>query len=138
MKSFFLLLVALLSFTFSKAQSESHAPPSPNDPHEKVFSFVEQNPIFPGGDAALMKFLQQNINYPKRARRLDIEGKVVVKFIIDENGAITNVQVVKSVDKDLDAEAIRVVKLLPNFIPGHQQGKPVKVYFNLPIVFRLK
>jgi TonB family protein len=142
MKTLFLLLFAMISFAFSKAQSNSFPPPPPPPPSNsanlKVYTFVEQNPQFPGGDGELMKFLQRNIKYPKRARRLRIEGKVLLRFIVDETGAVTDVMVARSVDKDLDAEAVRVVKLLPNFTPGHQQGKPVRVYFNLPIVFRLQ
>ena len=104
---------------------------------EGVYTYVGINPYFPGGDAALLHFLQQNIYYPNKARNKNIQGRVLVRFTVMEDGSTSDVHVIKSLDPNLDAEAVRVVKLLPKFIPGYVQGKAVKVYFNLPIVFRL-
>ena len=94
-------------------------------------------PEFPGGDEALFKFIAHNVMYPDYERENDIQGRVVLSFIIDTNGAISNIEVKKSASKGLDAEAIRVVKLLPKFKPGKQQGKPVRVTYVLPIMFKL-
>jgi TonB family protein len=103
----------------------------------KVFVFVEQQPEFPGGDKALIQFLQQNIRYPDYERILAIEGKVFLKFVVMEDGSVNDVRVVRGTSKGLDEEALRVVKKLPNFKPGKQQGKLVRVYFNLPVVYKL-
>ena len=104
----------------------------------KVFTFVEQPPTFPGGDEELMKFLRKNINYPQMERDNDIQGKVLLRFVVLEDGSVSEVQVLRPVSPGLDKEAMRVVKMLPKFNPGKQQGKAVKVYFNLPVVFRLQ
>jgi protein TonB len=104
----------------------------------KIFTFVEQMPEFPGGDKGLIQFLQKKIKYPKRDRDLDIEGKVIIRFVVNENGKVTDVHVLRSAEHDLDEEAVRVVKQMPKFKPGKQQGKAVKVYYNVPIVFKLQ
>jgi protein TonB len=104
----------------------------------KIFTFVEQNPEFPGGDAELIKFLQKNIQYPQMERDNDIQGKVLLRFVVMEDGSVQDVNVVRSVSPGLDKEAVRVVKMLPKFKPGKQQGKAVRVYFNLPVVFKLQ
>ncbi len=104
----------------------------------KVFTFVEQMPEFPGGDAGLVKFLSQNIVYPQMERDNDIQGRVLLRFIVMEDGQVDSVTVMRGVSPGLDREAVRVVKALPKFKPGTQQGKPVRVYFNLPIVYKLQ
>lgn len=99
---------------------------------------VEQKPQFPGGDAALMKYLWSHINYPHMAAENDIEGRVIVQFLVDKTtGKVGEVKVVRSVDKYLDKEAIRVVKSLPIFTPGRHKGKPVDVWYVLPITFHM-
>ena len=99
---------------------------------------VEQKPQFPGGDAALMKYLQSHINYPPMASENNIEGSVIVQFLVDKTtGKVGDVKVVRSVDKYLDREAIRVVKSLPKFTPGSHNGEPVDVWFVLPVTFML-
>jgi len=102
-----------------------------------AFAVVEDKPVFPGGDAALMKFIADNTKYPEIAKENGIQGRVFIQFVIDKNGAVTKVQVAKGVDPYLDAEALRVVKLLPNWTPGKQRGKPVPVTFVVPINFKL-
>ena len=104
---------------------------------ESVFTAVDQMPQFPGGDAALMKFLSNNINYPRVAMENGVQGRVIVQFIVTKNGSIGEVKIVRSVDRDLDNEAIRLCKSLPNFIPGKMNGKPVNVWYTLPITFKL-
>ena len=103
----------------------------------RVFTFVEQNPKFPGGDKALIKFLQDHIVYPDFDRVLVIEGKVLVRFVVMEDGSVGDVVISKGVSPGLDNESKRVVRMMPKFTPGTQQGKPVRVYFNLPVVYRL-
>jgi len=100
-------------------------------------TIVENMPEFPGGDLALMKYLQRNIRYPSVAKEYNITGKVYVNYIVDKKGYVTNVKIVRGVDKSLDAEALRVVKSLPKYKPGKQRGKPVRVQFTIPINFTL-
>ena len=105
---------------------------------EQVFVSVQQMPKFPGGDAELMKYIQEHLRYPTMAAENNIQGKVVVQFVVTKNGSIGEVKVIRSRDQDLDKEAVRVVKSLPNFIPGRMNGQPVSVWYTLPINFKLQ
>lgn len=105
---------------------------------EQVFVSVEQMPKFPGGDAELMKYIQEHLRYPTMAAENNIQGKVVVQFVVTKNGSVGEVKVIRSRDQDLDKEAVRVVKSLPNFIPGRMNGQPVNVWYTLPINFKLQ
>ena len=104
---------------------------------EEFFMVVENMPEFPGGDLGLMKYIQKNVRYPAIAKEYNITGKVYISFIVDKQGSVTNVKVVRGVDKNLDEEAVRVVKSLPKYKPGKQRGKPVRVIFTIPIKFTL-
>ena len=104
----------------------------------KVYNSVEQMPRFPGGEAGLMRYLQENIKYPPEAAKNDIEGRVIVQFIIDKTGEVGDVKVVRPISEELDAEAVRVVKTLPKFEPGRQDGEAVSVWYTLPINFKLQ
>ena len=104
---------------------------------DEVFMVVEQMPVFPGGDLGLMKFIQKNTKYPPIAKENDITGKVFVSYVVNKKGKVTNVKVARSVDRYLDAEAVRVVKLLPYSSAGKQRGKPVNVQYTIPINFTL-
>jgi|TARA_B110000263_G_scaffold194079_1_gene172295 protein TonB len=104
---------------------------------EEFFMVVENMPEFPGGDLGLMKFIQKNVKYPAIAKEYNITGKVYVSFIVDRKGNVTNVKIVRGVDKNLDAEAFRVVSALPKYKPGRQRGKAVRVMFTIPINFTL-
>tara|TARA_B100000965_G_scaffold254698_1_gene214448 strand:- start:39 stop:689 length:651 start_codon:yes stop_codon:yes gene_type:complete len=104
---------------------------------EEFFMVVENMPEFPGGDLGLMKFIQKNVRYPAIAKEYNITGKVYVSFIVDKKGNVTNVKIVRGVDKNLDAEAVRVVSSLPKYKPGKQRGKAVRVMFTIPINFTL-
>ena len=104
----------------------------------KVFQSVEQMPQFPGGDVELMKYINSHIKYPTMAMENNIQGRVVVQFVVTKNGSIGEVKVLRSRDKDLDNEAVRVVKSLPNFIPGKMNGQPVNVWYTLPVTFKLQ
>lgn len=102
-----------------------------------AFAVVEDKPMFPGGDAALMKFIAENTKYPEIAKENGIQGRVFVQFVIDKNGSVTKVQIAKGVDPYLDSEAVRVVKTIPNWAPGKQRGKAVPVTYIVPINFKL-
>ncbi len=104
---------------------------------EEFFMVVENMPEFPGGDAGLMKYIQNNVKYPPIAKEYNITGKVYVSFIVDKSGSVTDVKIVRGVDKSLDAEAVRVVKSLPKYKPGKQRGNAVRVMFTIPINFTL-
>ena len=104
---------------------------------DTVYLSVEQMPRFPGGEAAMMKYVQAHINYPSMAAKNRIEGDVIVQFVVKKDGSVGEVKVVRSLDKDLDAEAIRVVKKMPKFTPGRQNGEAVNVWYTLPVIFRL-
>jgi len=104
---------------------------------EEFFMVVENMPEFPGGDLGLMKYIQKNVKYPAIAKEYNITGKVYVNFIVDKSGSVTNVKIVRGVDKNLDAEAVRVVKSLPKYKPGKQRGKAVRVMYTIPINFTL-
>ena len=111
---------------------------APKEVKEEVFRTVEQMPQFPGGDQALSKFLSSHINYPPMAAENNVQGKVIVQFVVEKDGRVGEVKVVRSVDKDLDREAVRVCKMLPKFTPGRQNGQPVRVWFTLPVQFKLQ
>lgn len=102
------------------------------------FVMVEEKPVFPGGDSALLSFILNNTRYPYETKENGIQGKVFVKFIIDKNGEVTNVTIARGVDPALDEEAVRVIKSLPKWIPGKQRGLPVNVSYIIPINFRVE
>ena len=117
---------------------ETVAQPEPKPEPEKVFEVVEQMPSFPGGDKALMYFLSNNVKYPVVAQENGVQGRVVISFVVEKDGSITDVRVVRSVDPSLDKEAARVVKSMPRWIPGKQNGAAVRVKYNVPVSFRLQ
>ncbi|MBO4486081.1 MAG: energy transducer TonB [Prevotella sp.] len=118
---------------------EAVAQPEPKPEVEnKVFDVVEQMPSFPGGQQALMDYLSNNVKYPVVAQENGVQGRVVVSFVVEKDGSITDVKVVKSVDPSLDKEAARVVKSMPRWIPGKQNGSAVRVKYNVPVSFRLQ
>jgi len=101
-------------------------------------AMVEQKPQFPGGDAAMYKWLSQNINYPAQASEEGISGKVYIQFVVEKDGSITNAQVARSKHPALDAEAVRIVRNMPRWSPGRNNGQPVRVTYILPVTFRLE
>ena len=104
---------------------------------EKPYEAVEQMPTFPGGETELMKFIRDNLKYPVIAQENGIQGRVILRFVVSKTGTIDNVTVLRSLDPTCDKEAIRVVKSMPKWIPGKQNGNNVPVYFTLPVVFKL-
>jgi len=113
-------------------------PPPPKEDDNKIFQTVEQNPQFPGGEAALLKWVADHLRYPSIAQENGIQGKVTVQFVVTKTGAVGQVKILRGKDPELDKEAIRVVKSLPKFTPGKMNGHPVNVYYTLPITFRLQ
>lgn len=105
---------------------------------EKIFEAVEQPAEFPGGQAGLSKWLSKNLNYPELAQQNGIQGRVVVKFCVEKDGSITNATIARGVDKDLDKEALRVVKRMPKWKAGKNNGVAVRSYFNLPVNFKIQ
>lgn len=104
---------------------------------EKPFDVVEQMPEFPGGMPELMKFLQENVKYPEEAMKNGIQGRVLIQFIVEKDGSISEAKVIKKVNEHLDAEALRVIGEMPKWTPGKQKGQEVRVKFVLPVTFRL-
>lgn len=117
-------------------------PPPPAPPtmlgSDTTWTNVEEMPVFPGGEEALLKYIAENTKYPETAKEQSIQGKILVRFCITSKGGITQVSVLQGVSPDLDNEAMRVIKTLPEFEPGKQGGKPVSVWFVIPITFTLK
>jgi len=105
---------------------------------EEVFLSVEENPEYPGGPAKLLEYVQKNLKYPMMARESDIQGRVFVGFVVEKDGSISNVKVLRGIGGGCDEEAVRVVQSLPKFKPGKQRGNPVRVQYTLPIVFKLQ
>ena len=127
----------------SQRQTEIYIPPPPPKPKveevtEEIFVVVEEQPEFPGGQAAMMKFLSDNIKYPVIAQENGIQGRVICNFVVERDGSITDVQVVRGQDPSLDREAVRVIQQMPRWKRGKQRGSAVRVRFTLPVVFRLQ
>ena len=104
----------------------------------QVFAYVEQMPSFPGGETALMKYIAENLRYPSVSKDQGIQGLVIIKFVVTDTGNVGEIQIVKSLDPNCDREALRLVKTLPKFHPGRHQGKPVNVWYQIPIRFMIK
>jgi TonB family protein len=134
----YLLFITLFGSLAVYGQEVVPPPPIPEPPIENIeekviFDIVEVQPEYPGGMAKMMQFISANFQYPQIDRDNGVQGRVFVSFVVEMNGEISTIKVLRGVSKTLDAEAIRVVKLMPNWTPGTQSGKPVRVKFNLPI-----
>lgn len=103
----------------------------------QIFSVVEEMPSFPGGDPGRIKYLSENIQYPQMAKESGIQGTVYITFVVERDGSVTDVRILRGIGGGCDEEAIRVVKNMPRWAPGKQRGKPVRVQYNLPIKFQL-
>lgn len=112
--------------------------PPKHEEENKVFDIVEQQPLFPGGRAALMKYLSENTKYPVVAQENGVQGRVTVQFVVEKDGSISDVHVLRGVDPSLDKEAVRVVKSMPRWTPGKQNGITVRVNYRVPVLFRLQ
>jgi len=122
------MLVLLFSFMTSTAQTKKN---------DMVFDVVEVMPQFPGGQIAMLKYIMENMKYPEQAMKEGIQGRVAVRFIVEKDGSISDVKPILSVHPLLNKEAVRVVESMPKWTPGKQNGKPVRVRFNLPVMFKL-
>jgi TonB family protein len=140
------LVLAVTAFTSCGKNKSQDAipsglmpPPPPPVPNvDSVYAYVDEMPVFTGGDQAILNYLGNNTAYPEDAKKKGIQGKVVVKFVVLKDGTVDQPEILKSIDPSLDAEAIRVVKTLPKFEkPAILKGKPVSVYFMIPISFQL-
>lgn len=134
--SFFVLLLSLN--TYSKSYNmvdEGISFLQAQENKDSVFTAVDQMPEFPGGNEALIKFIQENIKYPVEAKKKGIEGRVYVQFVVSKKGEVEDVKVLKGIGGGCDEEALRVIRMLPNFIPGKGNGKVVKVSLVQPIIF---
>lgn len=130
MKRFFSVICFFFMMALPmNAQSESST---------KIYYEVDEMPSFPGGLNGLMTFLAQNMVYPVTAQENGVQGRVTVSFVVETDGSITDVEVARSVDPFLDREAMRIVKAMPKWTPGKKNGKPVRVKYTVPVVFRLQ
>ena len=132
-KLMILSLMALFGLTTVNAQKTVVA-----EKNQQVFDVVEQMPEYPGGFQALFEYLGQNVKYPEDAEKQKIEGRVLANFVVETDGSISNVEVIKPAFPSLDAEAVRVLSAMPKWTPGMQSGKVVRVRFTVPINFSLK
>ena len=123
-----MMLVLLFSFMTSTAQTKKN---------NMVFDIVEVMPQYPGGQIAMLKYIMENIKYPEQAMKEGIQGRVAVSFIVEKDGSISDVKPILSVHPLLNKEAVRVVESMPKWTPGKQNGKPVRVRFNVPVMFKL-
>ena len=118
---------------------EGYIPPAIDESDEpEVYMIVEQMPEFPGGEAELLGFISRNIHYPEEAKKKGIQGRVFIGFIIEKDGSVSNVRNLRGVNSELDAEAMRVVKSMPKWKPGMQNGEAVRVSYLIPINFKLE
>lgn len=138
MKRIFILFIMLLVIVQAKANSKLDSVGTTQDTTSEIFDRAEVMPYFPGGAIELMRFLSNNIHYPKLAQENNLEGKVIIKFTVDTDGSVTNPIVLKdAVGGGCAEEAIRVIQLMPKWKPGIQRGVPVKVFYTLPVSFKL-
>ena len=133
-----IVLILVLGLTMGvMAQQESGMNAnSPQD--EKIYEVVERMPAFPGGQTAFFEYLKENMQYPEEAKKDGIEGRVLCKFVVEKDGSISGVRVLRSSgNESLDQEAVRVLSAMPNWTPGMQRGNPVRVLYTVPVNFRL-
>ena len=131
-KLIMLSLMAIFGLTTVSAQKTVVA-----EKNQQVFDVVEQMPEYPGGPGALIEYLSQNVKYPEDAKQQKIEGRVLATFVVETDGSVSNVEVVKPAFPSLDAEAVRLLLAMPKWTPGKQNGKVVRVKFTVPISFNL-
>ncbi|MFA6751517.1 MAG: energy transducer TonB, partial [Fermentimonas sp.] len=132
--------VVVVGYGPKKVTSNIAPPPPPPHPAgtNEIFMVVEEQPEFPGGNEALMKYLSENIKYPFIALDNGIQGSVITNFVIEKDGTLTDVKVARGVDPSLDKEALRLIEAMPRWKPGKQKGEVVRVRYSLPVVFRLQ
>lgn len=136
--------IASVDDAFDKLQN-TFTPPAPSQrgreeavEDNQIFEFLEEMPEFPGGQGAMMKWLGDNVKYPAIAAENNIQGRVMVSFVVERDGSVSNVKILRGVDPSLDKEAIRLINAMPKWKPGMQTGKPVRARFNIPVTFKLR
>lgn len=132
-----LMMVVSVGFIFAQSNDTIKKTEANRTQDGELFETVDENPEFSGGLAALQAFLSENLHYPQEAWKKGIEGKVLVQFVVAKDGTIDNVNVIQKVHPLLDAEAVRVVKLMPKWKPGKKDEKAVRVRFTLPVTFKI-
>lgn len=137
-----LLFVGYFSFSFSQVDEDFEIVPTIRvsdqvSDSNAVYTVVEQFPEFPGGDEARMLFLRKNIKYPRSAQEEGIQGTVYATFIVEKDGSLSDIKILRGLSSDINSEVIRVIKLFPKWIPGKQNGKIVRVQYNIPVRFVL-
>ena len=133
-----ILLILVLGLTMGVMAQQKAGFQENSTQEEKVYEVVDQMPAFPGGQTALFEYLKQNMKYPAEALNDGIEGRVVCKFVVEKDGSISGVKVLRSSgNESLDTEAVRVLSEMPNWTPGEQGGKKVRVNYSVPLIFRL-
>lgn len=145
MKKSGLLFAALIALGAATANAQIKIVDDSIPPHkteadipDKIYVAVEESAKFPGGDAELYKFMAMNIRYPAEAVTKNIQGRVVTQFVVEKDGSVGEVKVIRGCSPELDKEAVRVVKKLPKFIPGKMNGQPVRSWYTLPITFSMQ
>lgn len=132
------MLLLGMSITVSGFAQNNDVVSSENQEEAEIFTIVEEMPTFPGGEGKLAEFLARNIKYPQAARESGIQGRVFLSFVIEPDGSVTNISVMRSLGGGCDEEAVRVAKLMPKWNPGKQRGKPVRVSYMMPVNFKLQ
>ncbi len=150
MKTILTILITTISYIGVYSQTPPPPPPPPPPPQEETFQVVEEMPRFPGCEEEpkkkrydcstdkLLAFIYENIRYPEEAKRDSVEGTVVVQYVIQKDGSITETRIAKSIGGGCDEEVLRVVGLMPKWEPGRQRGRAVRVRYTLPVKFRLE
>jgi protein TonB len=138
MKKYPIIVLFIFFLVFSMKANHSFSQNTTGETDAPVLTIVEKMPIFPGGEEELYKYVASSVVYPTAAKESGITGTVIVTFIVEKDGSVTNVKILKGIGGGCDEEALRVVKAMPKWSPGKQDGKPVRVQFNLPIRFSLE
>ncbi|HTD40604.1 MAG TPA: energy transducer TonB [Mucilaginibacter sp.] len=155
MKKTFITIIALAAFTIAKAQQstpkngdpnveitidapiKTDAPDTSSVNRSKIFTAVEMEPSFPGGVDRFYQFLQYNVKYPAEAVKYKVQGKVFISFVVERDGSLTDIKILRGIGSGCDEEAVRVVSISPKWKPGIQNGRPVRVQYTMPISFTL-
>lgn len=131
-----MMMVVSVGCIFAQSNVMVNSPDTDLSKSDEIFEVVDENPTFPGGDSAMMEFLRKNLKYPKKAIKNNIQGRILMSFVVAKDGSITNVKIQKEAHPLLNKEAMRIVKKMPKWKPGKKNGKVVRVRFTLPITFR--
>lgn len=141
MRRAFLLFIALVLLISAKAQTPDEIPLPTNLRISRdkygIYSYCEHEPTFPGGFKKFYKFVNENLKWPDESGMIDIQGRVFLMFVVEKNGSLSHIHVIRGLSSEFDAEAVRVMKLSPNWRPGTQNGRIVRVYYKMPILFTL-